>query len=71
VTEVTARRPAAGDDPLHAARLGGAVVRGWLAPGVELTLIGDANDYTGKGLSGGRARGAAARRRRRSSPRRT
>src|SRR5881275_162306 len=25
----------------------------WLAPGVELTLIGDANDYTGKGLSGG------------------
>jgi glutamate synthase (NADPH) large chain len=25
----------------------------WLAPGVELTLCGDANDYTGKGLSGG------------------
>jgi glutamate synthase domain-containing protein 2/glutamate synthase domain-containing protein 1/glutamate synthase domain-containing protein 3 len=25
----------------------------WLAPGVDLTLIGDANDYTGKGLSGG------------------
>ena len=25
----------------------------WLAPGVELTLIGDANDYIGKGLSGG------------------
>jgi glutamate synthase (NADPH/NADH) large chain/glutamate synthase (ferredoxin) len=25
----------------------------WLAPGVELSLIGDANDYTGKGLSGG------------------
>ena len=25
----------------------------WLAPGVELTLIGDANDYVGKGLSGG------------------
>ncbi len=25
----------------------------WLAPGVELTLRGDANDYTGKGLSGG------------------
>ena len=25
----------------------------WLAPGVELDLIGDANDYTGKGLSGG------------------
>jgi len=25
----------------------------WLAPGVELSLIGDANDYCGKGLSGG------------------
>jgi glutamate synthase domain-containing protein 3 len=25
----------------------------WLAPGVEITLLGDANDYTGKGLSGG------------------
>ncbi len=25
----------------------------WLAPGVELSLAGDANDYTGKGLSGG------------------
>jgi len=25
----------------------------WLAPGVELSLFGDANDYTGKGLSGG------------------
>ncbi|HVL95619.1 MAG TPA: glutamate synthase large subunit [Solirubrobacteraceae bacterium] len=25
----------------------------WLAPGVELTLRGDANDYAGKGLSGG------------------
>jgi glutamate synthase domain-containing protein 2/glutamate synthase domain-containing protein 1/glutamate synthase domain-containing protein 3 len=26
---------------------------GWLASGVEFTLHGDANDYTGKGLSGG------------------
>jgi glutamate synthase (NADPH/NADH) large chain/glutamate synthase (ferredoxin) len=25
----------------------------WLAAGVSLTLVGDANDYTGKGLSGG------------------
>ncbi|MFL5954213.1 MAG: glutamate synthase-related protein, partial [Gaiellaceae bacterium] len=25
----------------------------WLAPGVELTLYGEANDYVGKGLSGG------------------
>jgi glutamate synthase domain-containing protein 3 len=27
---------------------------GWLAAGVTLRLIGDANDYLGKGLSGGR-----------------
>ena len=26
---------------------------GWLAPGVTFTLYGDANDYVGKGLSGG------------------
>jgi glutamate synthase (NADPH/NADH) large chain/glutamate synthase (ferredoxin) len=26
---------------------------GWLAPGITLTLRGDANDYAGKGLSGG------------------
>src|SRR5207245_2374368 len=25
----------------------------WLAPGIELTLIGQADDYVGKGLSGG------------------
>jgi glutamate synthase (NADPH/NADH) large chain/glutamate synthase (ferredoxin) len=25
----------------------------WLAPGLSLTLVGDANDYAGKGLSGG------------------
>ena len=25
----------------------------WLAPGIELLLVGDANDYAGKGLSGG------------------
>jgi glutamate synthase domain-containing protein 3 len=25
----------------------------WLAPGVTFTLYGDANDYTGKGMSGG------------------
>src|SRR4029079_9669686 len=25
----------------------------WLAPGVELSLVGEANDYCGKGLSGG------------------
>ncbi|TML37460.1 MAG: glutamate synthase large subunit [Actinobacteria bacterium] len=32
---------------------GGQSFGGWLAPGVTLTLHGDANDYTGKGLSGG------------------
>jgi glutamate synthase (NADPH/NADH) large chain/glutamate synthase (ferredoxin) len=26
---------------------------GWLMPGIEFHLVGDANDYTGKGLSGG------------------
>jgi glutamate synthase domain-containing protein 2/glutamate synthase domain-containing protein 1/glutamate synthase domain-containing protein 3 len=26
---------------------------GWLAPGITFTLYGDANDYAGKGLSGG------------------
>jgi glutamate synthase domain-containing protein 2/glutamate synthase domain-containing protein 1/glutamate synthase domain-containing protein 3 len=39
-----------------AARIEGAAGQSfgaWLAPGVELTLFGDANDYTGKGLSGG------------------
>ena len=25
----------------------------WLAPGLELTLVGEANDYVGKGRSGG------------------
>jgi glutamate synthase (NADPH/NADH) large chain/glutamate synthase (ferredoxin) len=32
---------------------GGQSFGGWLAPGVTFTLRGDANDYTGKGLSGG------------------
>jgi glutamate synthase domain-containing protein 2/glutamate synthase domain-containing protein 3 len=32
---------------------GGQSFGGWLAPGVTLTLHGDANDYTGKGMSGG------------------
>src|SRR6266852_3671884 len=31
----------------------GQLVGGWLAPGIELALLGDANDYVGKGLSGG------------------
>jgi glutamate synthase (NADPH/NADH) large chain/glutamate synthase (ferredoxin) len=32
---------------------GGQSFGAWLAPGVELTLVGEANDYVGKGLSGG------------------
>src|SRR5438045_7841767 len=32
---------------------GGQRFAAWLAPGVTITLIGDANDYTGKGMSGG------------------
>jgi glutamate synthase (NADPH/NADH) large chain/glutamate synthase (ferredoxin) len=31
----------------------GQTFGGWLAPGVSFRLHGDANDYTGKGLSGG------------------
>ncbi len=31
----------------------GQTFGGWLAPGVSFTLAGDANDYAGKGLSGG------------------
>jgi len=33
---------------------GGQSFGAFLCPGITLTLIGDANDYTGKGLSGGR-----------------
>src|SRR5204863_9892176 len=32
---------------------GGQSFGGWLAPGITLSLQGDANDYTGKGMSGG------------------
>src|SRR5204862_1026578 len=32
---------------------GGQSFGAWLAPGVTITLIGDANDYAGKGMSGG------------------
>jgi glutamate synthase domain-containing protein 3 len=31
----------------------GQTFGGWLAPGITFTLSGDANDYAGKGLSGG------------------
>ena len=43
----------------------------WLASGVALYLEGDANDYCGKGLSGGIHDRAAAAQRRPSRPRRT
>jgi glutamate synthase domain-containing protein 2/glutamate synthase domain-containing protein 1/glutamate synthase domain-containing protein 3 len=32
---------------------GGQSFGAWLAPGVTIALFGDANDYTGKGMSGG------------------
>ena len=43
------------DDTIHA-RFGGSAGQSfgaWLARGVTLELVGDANDYVGKGLSGG------------------
>ena len=59
------------DGSLHAVLTGsaGQSFGAFLSPGVTLELIGDANDYLGKGLSGGRIvvrqpRRRAARRRR-------
>jgi glutamate synthase (NADPH/NADH) large chain len=56
--EVTRRYGAAGlpDDTIHVALTGsaGQSLGAFLPPGVTLDLIGDANDYVGKGLSGGR-----------------
>ena len=44
------------DDSIHIKLKGnaGQSFGGWLAKGVTLELVGDANDYVGKGLSGGR-----------------
>jgi glutamate synthase (NADPH/NADH) large chain len=44
------------DDTIHIAMTGtaGQSFGAWLAKGVTLDLVGDANDYVGKGLSGGR-----------------
>ncbi|WP_291423999.1 glutamate synthase-related protein [Deinococcus sp.] len=44
------------DDTIHIQMegTGGQSFGAFLAPGISLYLIGDANDYTGKGLSGGR-----------------
>ncbi len=44
------------DDTIHVRLVGtaGQSFGAWLAKGVTLELLGDANDYVGKGLSGGR-----------------
>jgi glutamate synthase domain-containing protein 3 len=55
--EVTKARGAAGLAPatirIELRGSAGQSFGAWLAPGIDLTLHGDANDYTGKGLSGG------------------
>ncbi|MCX2930132.1 glutamate synthase large subunit [Mycobacterium sp. CVI_P3] len=57
-SEVTRRYGAAGlpDDTIHITLTGsaGQSIGAFLPPGITLELIGDANDYVGKGLSGGR-----------------
>ena len=56
--EVTRRYGAQGlpDDTIHITLTGsaGQSIGAFLPPGITLELIGDANDYVGKGLSGGR-----------------
>ena len=44
------------DDTIHIDVVGsaGQSLGAWLAPGVTIDLAGDANDYVGKGLSGGK-----------------
>ena len=57
-SEVTRRYGAAGlpDDTIHVTLAGsaGQSLGAFLPAGITLDLIGDANDYVGKGLSGGR-----------------
>ena len=57
-SEVTRRYGAAGlpDDTIRVTLTGsaGQSVGAFLPPGITIDLIGDANDYVGKGLSGGR-----------------
>ncbi|MBI5337733.1 MAG: glutamate synthase large subunit [Mycolicibacterium rufum] len=57
-SEVTRRYGADGlpDDTIHVTLTGsaGQSIGAFLPPGITLELIGDANDYVGKGLSGGR-----------------
>ncbi|MCC6851600.1 MAG: glutamate synthase subunit alpha [Rubrivivax sp.] len=55
--ELVRRRPSGLPDHTIVMQLegtGGQSFGAFLAPGITLYLIGDANDYTGKGLSGGR-----------------
>jgi glutamate synthase domain-containing protein 2/glutamate synthase domain-containing protein 3 len=56
-SEIATRHGAAGleEDSIDVQFLGsaGQSFGAWLAPGVSFTLDGEANDYTGKGLSGG------------------
>ncbi len=56
-SEIAARHGAAGLPPdsivVSMEGSAGQSFGGWLAPGVTLILEGEANDYTGKGLSGG------------------
>ncbi len=57
-SEVTRRYGAQGlpDETIHITLTGsaGQSIGAFLPPGITLDLIGDANDYVGKGLSGGR-----------------
>ncbi|ODR27037.1 glutamate synthase large subunit [Mycolicibacterium porcinum] len=57
-SEVTRRYGAAGlpDNTIHISLTGsaGQSIGAFLPPGITLELVGDANDYVGKGLSGGR-----------------
>ena len=57
-SEVTRRYGSAGlpDDTIHVRLTGsaGQSLGAFLPPGVTIELVGDANDYVGKGLSGGR-----------------
>jgi len=55
-TLVSAHGPAGLDDDTVSVRLLGSAGQSfgaWLAPGISLELEGEANDYVGKGLSGG------------------
>ena len=57
-SEVTRRYGAQGlpEDTIHVTLAGsaGQSIGAFLPPGITLDLVGDANDYVGKGLSGGR-----------------